>query len=288
MSDLEHWIEGGATEGEKKLLDAARGGGPSAEARARMAGALGIGLAVGSVAPAAVKAPLTLAKWLAGKWVILGTLGTVAVAGGAGLQYLRPSSNVAPTVQVATFPTPPGPTVAAAAVVTPPIDAAVDAPIATPASAAPRVVEATANGALAASSRTGRTGGATSTAPALTEAIVAPAATVEPTPSSLAAETGTKAATSSVEAELALLEQAKESLDHHRTADALNAAADYERRYPRGLFVVEAQVIRIEALAHAQRRAEAKSAGDAFLLAHPGAAQAARVRSVLREINAAP
>jgi hypothetical protein len=91
-----------------------------------------------------------------------------------------------------------------------------------------------------------------------------------------------------LEAELRLLEAASASLAHHRPGEALGQIARYARLHPHGTMSVEAEVIRIEALVQLGRRDEARRAASAFLRAFPNAAQAARVRSVLREIDASP
>jgi hypothetical protein len=247
MSDLEHWSSDGATEEEAALLAAARGGGPSSASRARMAAALGIGGAMASVAPAAIKAPVTLAKWLAAKWLVVGVVGAVAVAGGvAFVKSVRAhdpvavSMPIAPTASIA-FGTP-----NAVAPVLPPESAP---PEPAPPEPAPTVAPQVA-------------------APARPRPVAAPR------PSS------------SVDAELSVLETAKEALDQHRPDAALATVAEYQRRHPRGQLALEASVIRIEALAQARRLPEARAAAQSFLSASPTAVQAARVRSLLREIDA--
>lgn len=267
--DLEHWSTYGATAEEARLLAAARGGGPSAASRARIAGAVGIGVAMASIAPAAIKVPFGVAKWLAGKWIVLAVVGTLTAGAAVGIVRARSASD--------------GPSVA------------------TTAAAAPRQQAAAGQGAVVLSAPA---------PPAETREVPAspavPLITIAATPATPAtpahadsprAKTATAApvrddaprpAASSVDAELALLERAKESLDRRRPAAALATVADYEQRHPHGVLAIEAQVIRIEALAQAGQAKEASSAARAFLAAHPNAVQAARVRSLAHQIDPSP
>lgn len=249
MSELKQWTSDGATEAEAKLLDAARGGGPSPAARGRMAAALGLGVvtSLGSGAAAGAGGITETAGMTTGtlvtvaKWALViaavGTIGTVA------WRSQRPST-------LATTPL-------AAVSTSPPL------PLATPTDTAPPTI-------VAASPAVDKPTHAR-TPPGVSSARPRSAPSAAP-----------------IDVELALLEQAKAALDAHRSDDSLAIVADYERRHPRGVFAIEAKVIRIEALHAAGRTPEARQAAELFLRSFPNAAQAARIRSLLREINVEP
>ena len=267
VSDLEHWSTDGATPEEARLLAAARGGGPSAAARARIAGVVGVGAAMASIAPAAMKVPIGAAKWLAGKWIMLAIVGTLTAGAAWQLARVGPASD-GPSVGT-TAAAAPRASVAAQGVV--PSSRLAETSEMPPSPAAPLALSAVPMPTPA------------PTTPTPTERARAKAATAAPM-----REDGPRPAASSIDAELALLERAKESLDRRRPAAALATVAEYEQRHPHGVLAIEAQVIRIEALAQAGRMQEASSAAHAFLAAHPNTVQAARVRSLAREIDPSP
>lgn len=62
---------------------------------------------------------------------------------------------------------------------------------------------------------------------------------------------------------------------------ALAKLDDYARAYPRGRLVLEAEVVRIDALSRAGQRNQAKKRAEAFLRRHPNSVLAARVRGFL-------
>lgn len=260
MSELKHWASDGATEAEAKLLDAARGEGPSPAARARIAGALGVGVATslaggvaagagGAAKAATAVAPLSVVTVV--KWALV-----VAAVGTSSVVALHSQRAPAPVTSApaAVSMSPPRPLAAPTETALPTIAAV--PPIETPAPTRTPPVASSARPASAV-----RSGLATE----------APSASAAP-----------------VDLELALLEQAKAALDAHRPGDSLAVVADYERRHPRGVFMIEAKVIRIEALHAAGRMPEARQAAEIFLRSFPNAAQAARIRSLLREIDGGP
>ena len=278
MSDLEHWSTDGATPEEARLLAAARGGGPSAAARARIAGVVGVGAAMASIAPAAMKVPIGAAKWLAGKWIVLAMVGTLTAGGAWQIARVRPASD-GPSVGTTAAAAPRASVAAQGVVSSSRLAEATELP---PSPAAPLALSAIPTPAPP--TTTTPTTTPTTTTPTTTpERARAKAATAAPM-----REDGPQPAASSVDAELALLERAKESLDRRRPAAALATVAEYEQRHPHGVLAIEAQVIRIEALAQAGRVQEASSAAHAFLAAHPNTVQAARVRSLAREIDPSP
>jgi hypothetical protein len=62
---------------------------------------------------------------------------------------------------------------------------------------------------------------------------------------------------------------------------ALAKLDDYARVYPRGRLVLEAEVLRMEALTRAGHPAQAKKRAQAFLHRHPNSVLASRVRGYL-------
>ncbi len=78
--------------------------------------------------------------------------------------------------------------------------------------------------------------------------------------------------------ELALVEAASRATRAGNGPLALQRLAEYRRAFPRGKLALEAQVLRIEALALAGRRGEASRLAQAFLKYHPDSPVAARIR----------
>ncbi len=88
------------------------------------------------------------------------------------------------------------------------------------------------------------------------------------------------------------LEDEIKAMDRARTAFSLGdangaiAALDaYDRVFSGGAFVLEAEVLRIEALAKRGDRATAALRAHAFLAAHPGAPHSRRVQSILQSLE---
>jgi hypothetical protein len=92
---------------------------------------------------------------------------------------------------------------------------------------------------------------------------------------------GNAHATEPPEPEVHLLARAQDALGS-RPDDALRLCAEHERRFPRGAFTEEREVIAIDALVRLNRREDAKARGERFLKSHPGSADARRVRRLLR------
>lgn len=100
-----------------------------------------------------------------------------------------------------------------------------------------------------------------------------------PTPTAPApkAEARTTAA-SALAAELGALDAARTSLSSGDASGALAKLDDYARAYPRGHLVLEAEVLRIDALSKAGQKAQASRRAEAFLRRHPNSVLATRVR----------
>jgi hypothetical protein len=81
--------------------------------------------------------------------------------------------------------------------------------------------------------------------------------------------------------ELAALDTARLRLAKRDTSGALEVLDDYSRQFPNGRLALEAEVVRIDALAKSGRSEAAKARATAFLHVHPGSVLAPRVRAYL-------
>jgi TolA-binding protein len=115
-------------------------------------------------------------------------------------------------------------------------------------------------------------------APEPVEAAPAPAADV-PQPKADARPAGSGALT----AELGVLDVARSKLAAGDARGALGVLDDYTRTYPRGRLNLEAEVLRIDALAKAGETGAAKKRAEAFLKRYPKSVLASRVRGYLDE-----
>jgi hypothetical protein len=88
---------------------------------------------------------------------------------------------------------------------------------------------------------------------------------------------------SALTAELAALDAARSRLASGDASGALALLDVYARSYPRGRLVLEAEVLRIDALAKSGQMSAAKRRADAFLKRHPNSVLASRVRTYLTE-----
>jgi hypothetical protein len=86
---------------------------------------------------------------------------------------------------------------------------------------------------------------------------------------------------STLDDQIAAMDQLRKAITAGDAPRALALVDDYERRYPHGAFVEEAEVHRIEALVRIGDRAAATRAADRFLAAHPSSPHAAHVRSLV-------
>jgi hypothetical protein len=81
--------------------------------------------------------------------------------------------------------------------------------------------------------------------------------------------------------ELAALDRARTALASGDSRRALTLLEGYGRSYPRGRLQLEAEVLRIDALARAGQREAARRRAEAFLRRQPNSVLASRVRSYL-------
>lgn len=229
---------------ERALLEAGRSYAASGSARAKTLLALGLTAVAPSAAPAAAATGKALTKAVLSK-VAVGVLLVGAVAVPAW-RYLGRQPDRTPVEQRP---------VAAAAPVLPPAPAEVTP---APSESARAEVGALDNARAEAmeppppsSTRGGRGG--------RSEAKLAPAPPLT--------------------AELAALDGARTSLSHADPAGALAALDSYARDFPRGRLRMEAEVLRIGALAKSGQTDAARKRAEAFLRLHPDSVLASRVRS---------
>lgn len=113
-------------------------------------------------------------------------------------------------------------------------------------------------------------------APIQRPAVSAPAVAPAPAPAPALAATPAAALLSE---ELGALDHARLALvngDGRRTLDELDA---YDRRFPSGRLQIEAEVLRIDALAKLGRKEAARQRAEAFLRRYPNSVLATRVRA---------
>jgi hypothetical protein len=230
---------------------------PSRAAYAKVAAALGVGTALGVgaslPAPAAVVAGASvvssasaLARWsgtLAGKLTLLGMSGALLLGAGAAFLHHRGASASGSAPVLAAQPeVSPG-----------------SAPVA-------------AEPAVAASPQT-------NVAPihASTESD-APRSTVRP---AHAAFHGVRSSSSSLPEQVQSLDRARVALSSGDAGAALIEITHYRKAWPKGVFLTEASVLEIEALAKRGERSLAATRAQAFVTAHPDSPQAERLRALI-------
>lgn len=107
------------------------------------------------------------------------------------------------------------------------------------------------------------------------------AALPEARPAHAPASGAARAPKGTLDDEIAAMDRVREAVASKDAARTIALVDDYERRYPAGAFVEEAEVRRIEALAVAGDDARARSTAERFLRAHPASPHAARVRALV-------
>ena len=122
-----------------------------------------------------------------------------------------------------------------------------------------------------------------STRAAAPEAEVAPVgAQPAPAPSTRSAPVATARA-ESITAELKAIDAARSALAAGDEARALTLLDDHARRFPRGRLQLEAEVLRIEAMARSGNAAAARTRAKAFVDRHPNSVFTPRVRRLAGE-----
>ena len=228
---------------------------PSEEGKQRVrslvlgTGAVGLGVAGGALGPRAV-------AFLVKKWLLLVLVGAAALGGVVFfLRARHPSAAPLPIPSsVVGVPASAEPVALAVTTSVPQGTAQNDAP--PPASSPP------------------------ATSPALpARSVPVAAASTGTLPSAPPPSSG-----STLAAEIAALDHARDLVQQGRAADAQRELDDFDRRFPNSTLAQEATVTRIEALVRAGRNAEATSAGNRFLAGHPDSSHAQRVRDLLRSV----
>ncbi|WP_437996057.1 hypothetical protein WMF26_33390 [Sorangium sp. So ce185] len=259
MSEPRRLLEESDSPLERALLSAGASYQTSPETRAKTLAALGIAgaaaLSASVAAPAAVSAAGTAvaSSSVAVKlgWTkILVALSTVGVLAGIPAGYLAWRGYQAPElVAVHRF----GGALAG------PVEraAARPAPVAAPAPAPPAEAEPEE---IPAPARAGSSGGA--------------ASRVDPKPASSSA---------ALKAELSALDAARSTLASGNAQGALTLLDAYSKEHPRGRLGLEAEVLRIDALAKSGRLDAASQRAKAFLQRHPNSVLASRVRRYVND-----
>ena len=230
----------GATDLERRLLDAGSRELPSVELTRKMQQALGLSIAAGAITAAAVKSSGTAAATAASgapafAWPAI-SVGVLALAVTGAVVGLR---------STAVHHAPPKPVASVPAIVLGPAPVAPE-PVAAPASApTARVFERSASIPARAHHRP------------LTSA----------TPSELRAE-------------IALVDAARSAVGAGADGRALVLLNRYDASYRAGTFRPEATALRIEVLDHLGRTAQARTLAQRFLVAHPDSPLADRVARV--------
>jgi hypothetical protein len=265
------------------LLRSAQQDEPSAAAYSKVATALGVSAAVGIGASVPAQAMLAsnglsasaLARWsgsLFGKVVLVGVSGVLLVAGGVALRHHTSSEAREARAKGASalhgdvsvnalsvprvFSTPPSAPAQLTA-----LAQAESAP--TPPATSARLVEES------------------NVRSAASPAPVAPAAAVVAPKASRSASSARAARASSLPEQVLSLDRARVALSSGDPGAALMEIAHYRSAWPRGVFLTEASVLEIEALA---KRGEIVLAGmraQAFVTAHPDSPQADRLRALI-------
>jgi outer membrane protein assembly factor BamD (BamD/ComL family) len=84
-------------------------------------------------------------------------------------------------------------------------------------------------------------------------------------------------------AELSAIDKARSALTGGDASGALSQLDSYSRSYPRGRLALEAEVLRIDALARSGQREAARKRAELFVRRYPNSVLKARVRGYLDE-----
>jgi TolA-binding protein len=250
MSDLRPLLEEDATSIEARILRQARAREPSAGAAGRAIVALGLAGAATTATTGAAAAPVTA---VVVKWLGLGALSATLLIGGGRLATVvldRPSA-VASRARVE--PSKQAPLAASQQVATAP-------------SAEPAVKDVVAPSAPA----------ETASPPA--EPPVRPASR-----SPLPVQEIEPPTPAVLDAEIALLDAARDAVAAHDPNRALRLLDEHGVRFPKGQLSQEATYVRVKALLERGSRAEAELTSQRFLAAHPDSPHAKRIRALLAQ-----
>ena len=104
-------------------------------------------------------------------------------------------------------------------------------------------------------------------------------------PAAVASSQMGDAGTSSVAAELAMLDDVRRAVAANQLAHALSILDAYQARFPRGTMAAEATVLRIGVLERTGDHSSAKQLADTFLATHPDTLYVSRVKSLMAGSN---
>lgn len=257
-------LDGGADEWERSVLASASLDRPAPELRARLRQDLGLAVGTGLAATAATSKSLGA---LGLKWTVLGLL--MGICGAAGLSGMASwsRSEVEQVRAVAVSPVRAAPPESVAQA---PTDVSRTAP-------APALEVAAAPVVDVASASRAQPNRPAASAPAPAEVAVAAPPTTGPVGSAqFAAPTE-----SELSAQLAAIRSVRAALAANQAQRALSQIDAYERTYPGGLLLVEAEILRIDATAALGNRDAVTRLGRAFLTKYPGSPYARHVQSLL-------
>lgn len=260
MSDPKRLLDEGADELGLSLLRAGRAL-DTEKARQRKLAVLGAGAAL--TAAASANATRGLFQGLFTKWIALGLVGTVIAAGIAARVLSSPEHALTPSVRAVLA----------------------EHPVYT-GEAAPSPLADTQAPAPAAEAPTAAPGLSIDSLPSTAE-VPTPAARPGESgakPSSLAANRpaapSADSPTSTLANEVSALREAREALAAGQSRRALAALDAYVQRFPGGHLGLEAEELRIEALAASGNSAAAAARARSFLAAHPTSPYAHRLRAL--------
>jgi len=250
MSDLRPLLEEDANSVEASILRQARAREPSPGAAGRALVVLGIAGAATTATAGAAAAPMAV---LVAKWVGVGALSAVVILGGGQLATevsRRSSANVSSVEPTRHAPSTSSSAAPPSPVAAPPIEEVLPPPVSTESAAAsglplgaPRPV------------------------------IRAPITAQSPEPSTPAV----------LDAEIALLDAARDAVAAHDPNRALRLLDDHRRQFPSGQLSQEATYVRVKALLDRGSRGEAELTARRFLESHPESPHAKRIRALLAQ-----
>ncbi|HKO51048.1 MAG TPA: hypothetical protein VJV79_25240 [Polyangiaceae bacterium] len=256
----------------RALLGSADADGPSNAAYAKAAAALGLGVGLGVGAslpvPAAAAGVAGIARWsssLGAKLVALGVSGGLLVGSGALLRGGSPPSQVG--VQTGSAPA-----LSRAQRAIEPAQPAANSP------ATDRDLTALP---LVPPSVPASSAGQTSPPVAKRPFVAAQPARRVPHASPAHVSAARVSSASSLAEQVQSLDRARVALRAGDSSSALREIADYRAAWPNGVFLTEASVLEVEALAARGERSLAATRAADFVAAHPDSPQAGRLRALI-------
>ena len=276
----------------RALLRSAEADEPSHAAYTKAAATLGVGASVGLGASLAAPSALAAgaagaARWSGGtaaRLAALGVSGALLIGGGALLLQARSSSGRAGSRAAGTAVS----SVSSVSSVSP------DGPGSSVATGSSGTALAVSGAAESAPARDEAAPPVTAPAAAATEALGAPASSASRAAASNAGGASVRrplhgfsgsaqgaSSGSSLAEQVQSLDRARVALGSGDASTALREIAHYRRSWPRGVFLTEASVLEIEALAARGERSLAAQRAAAFVAAHPDSPQASRLRALI-------